>query len=454
LAKKRVLATPKVIACALLGVHAFLDWPTPRKEIVAEVQKCTKSTENSMPTLPLTTAIRRQLYTASVPLLSGALAPLLFALPSTAAQAQESKPEDAALETIVVTGSRIRRVDLETASPVVTIDKIAIEKSGKLTVGDLLQEMPAISGAATNPRVNNGGGSGASTVSLRGLGSNRTLVLVNGRRFVTNGFASDVNSIPANLIERIEVLKDGASAVYGSDAIGGVVNFILRENYQGAEFTLDYGVSDRDDGARKGASFTFGHSSDRGSLMAGVNYNQFDSVSSGDRDFSKLATYFSSGAVGQVAGSSRNPNGFISLPANLAAQLGCATATLKQPVTGKTSVSDYRCYTGADAFNYQAVNLVLTPQERTNLFVIGNYKLSDSVSAYLEAFHTKTVSNFAIAPLPFDARTDAVVISKDNYYNPFGTDFGSDGTNTYRIFRSRFTTLGQRRACSPRRQIR
>lgn len=398
-----------------------------------------------MPTLPLTTAIRRQLYSAGVPLLSGALAPMLFLAPTTTAHAQDSKGGEAALETIVVTGSRIRRVDLETSSPVLTIDKSTIEKSGKLTVGDLLQEMPAIAGAATNPRVNNGGGTGAATVSLRGLGSNRTLVLVNGRRFVTNGVASDVNSIPATLIERIEVLKDGASAVYGSDAIGGVVNFILRENYQGAEMTFDYGVSDRDDGARKGVSFTFGHSSDRGSLMAGINYNQFDPISSGDRDFSKLATYYSSGAVGQVAGSSRNPNGFISLPPNLAAQLGCGTATLKGPVNGKTQVSDYRCYTGADAFNYQAVNLILTPQERTNFFVVGNYKLADSVTAYMEAFHNKTVSNFALAALPFDARTDAVVISKDNYYNPFGADFGSDGTNTYRIFRTRFTNLGQRR---------
>jgi len=186
----------------------------------------------------------------------------LTAAPVFAQSAAPDQGSSEKLETIVVTGSRIRRVDLETSSPVVTIDKAAIEQSGKLTVGDLVQEMPAVSGAATNPRVNNGGGTGAATVSLRGLGSNRTLILVNGRRTVTGGFASDINAIPASLIERIEVLKDGASAVYGSDAIGGVVNFILRENYQGAEFNADYGVSDRDDGARHGASFTFGHTSD------------------------------------------------------------------------------------------------------------------------------------------------------------------------------------------------
>jgi len=152
------------------------------------------------------------------------------------------------LETIVVTGSRIRRVDVESASPVFSIEKADIQKSGKLTIGDLIQESPSISGAATNPSVNNGGGSGASTVSLRGLGSQRTLLLVDGRRLAY----ADVNSIPINMVERIDILKDGASAIYGSDAIGGVVNFILSKNYQGLSASFDYGISDRDDGERRG----------------------------------------------------------------------------------------------------------------------------------------------------------------------------------------------------------
>ena len=148
-----------------------------------------------------------------------------------AAFAQEAAPTEATtLDRIEVTGSRIRRVDAETSSPVFSIDRAQIEASGAVTIGDFLQETPAISGAATNPQVNNGGGTGAATVSLRGLGSQRTLVLVNGRRLQTN----DVNSIPVNMVERVEVLKDGASAIYGSDAIGGVVNFILRTDFEGA----------------------------------------------------------------------------------------------------------------------------------------------------------------------------------------------------------------------------
>ena len=341
------------------------------------------------------------------------------------------------LETIVVTGSRIRRVDLETSSPVVSIGKADIEKSGKLTVGDLVQEMPAVAGAATNPRVNNGGGTGAATVSLRGLGSVRTLVLINGKRAVNN----DVNSIPASLIERIEVLKDGASAVYGSDAIGGVVNFIMRENYQGAEFTADYGVSDRDDGERKGASFTFGHTSDRGSIMGGVNYNKYDAISANDRDFARDAVYLYSGYVTKL-GSSRTPNGRISLPAGARGDYGCANVT-KKPGTSGTSRADYRCYTGADAYNYQPLNLVLTPQERTSAFMQGNYKLTEGVEVYTSVVHNKTTSQYAIAPLPFDANSDGVVISKDNYYNPFGVDFGPTATSANQL-RTRFTGLGQR----------
>jgi hypothetical protein len=133
-------------------------------------------------------------------------------------------------------------------SPVFVVDRSAIERTGAVTVGDLIQDLPSIAGAATNPSVNNGGGDGASTVSLRGLGEDRTLLLLNGRRMVTN----DINSIPVAMIERIEVLKDGASAVYGSDAIAGVVNFILKKDFNGAQFDMNYGISDRDDGERVG----------------------------------------------------------------------------------------------------------------------------------------------------------------------------------------------------------
>src|SRR5579859_6012118 len=155
------------------------------------------------------------------------------------AQSNTTPPPDHAksktLETVSVTGSLIRRVDVETASPVVTIDRAAIQATGKQTLGDLVQQLPAMTGGNVNPQVNNSGGTGNSTINLRGLGSKRTLILIDGQRLLSK----DPNAIPADAVERIEVLPTGASATYGSDAIGGVVNFITRKNYQGATFSVN-----------------------------------------------------------------------------------------------------------------------------------------------------------------------------------------------------------------------
>jgi iron complex outermembrane receptor protein len=347
---------------------------------------------------------------------------------SANAQDTGGKEKGQALDTIVVTGSNIRRVDIETANPVVTIDHAAIQQSGKLTLGDLVQDLPAITGPVTNPRVNNGGGTGASSISLRGLGSARTLVLVNGHR-INN---ADVNSIPSNAVERIEVLTDGASSVYGSDAVGGVVNFILRSNYQGAEFSTDYGISDRDDGQRQGYHFVFGQTTDKGSIMAGVDYNKFDSVLASSRAFSKTAIYYYYGSA-HPAGSSRTPVGQVQLPANLKSQFGCSSVSKISVTSPGTSLADYRCYNaGRDSFNFQAVgNVELTPQERTNAFVLGNYKLTDNIETYLEVYHNKTQSASAIAPQPIDTLGSPLVVSKDSFYNPFGVDFSNAG-NRYK----------------------
>jgi outer membrane receptor protein involved in Fe transport len=355
-------------------------------------------------------------------------------LTAAPAFAQESGDKGETLETIVVTGSRIRRVDLETSSPVFVIDKSAIEKTGKLTIGDLLQEAPSIAGAATNPGVNNGGGSGASTVSLRGLGSQRTLLLINGQRV----FYNDVNSIPINMVERIEILKDGASAVYGSDAIGGVVNFITRRDFQGMEASFDYGISDRDDGQRVGGSMTIGHSSDRGSLVVGVTYNKQDAVSAADRKYSNPALYNSGGTIYEL-GSGTIPNGRYVIPRSVAESFGLSCSGTAANVnvtriTGRpgTAGSDFRCYKGSgannDTYDYSPFNILRTPQERGGLFAAGNYRISDNVEAYVEAFSNNTRSNYQLAPLPLILGADSgAVISAGSIYNPFGVNVGSGG---------------------------
>ncbi|MET0550370.1 MAG: TonB-dependent receptor plug domain-containing protein, partial [Xanthomonas sp.] len=279
----------------------------------------------------------------------------LYAQSATPA-ASASGDAPVTLDKLTVTGSLVRRVDVETASPVAVVDRQQIQQSGKQTLGDLLQALPGIAGAATNPQVNNGGGDGASTISLRGLGDERTLILIDGHRIQNN----DVNSIPANMIDHVEVLKVGASAMYGSDAIGGVVNFILRKNFEGGEVSANYGQTSRGDGERQGGSFTFGKTWDRGNVVVGLDYNKQKEVSTANRAFSKYAMYLSSGSV-YKGGSARTPTGYYKLPAATLAANGCAT---DGALTGNGS-GGYKCYSAsADSYNYEAENLLLTPQQR------------------------------------------------------------------------------------------
>lgn len=338
------------------------------------------------------------------------------------------------LETITVTGSNIRRVDVETSNPVFTIDKAEIQKSGKLTVGDLLQQMPTIAGGATNPQVNNGGGTGASTISLRGLGSDRTLILINGHRTVTN----DVNAIPAALIERVEVLRDGASATYGSDAVAGVVNFVLRSDYQGAEVTASYGISDHDDGARRGFNFVLGQTSEHGSLVVGVDYNKQNNTLAKNRKFSETSYAISTdGYVYTYGNSSRSPTGQFSIPRSVAEGFGlnCPGTNARVNVTRNTgqagsSPDQYHCYvTANDAYNTQVASVQLTtPSERGSIFFNGDYKISDSISMYATGYYNKTTAHQQLAPLPLIFGTDSgAVLTHDSYYNPFGVDIASGG---------------------------
>jgi len=368
------------------------------------------------------------------------------------AQSNTTPPPDQAksktLETVTVTGSLIRRVDVETASPVVTIDRAQIQATGKQTLGDLVQQLPAMTGGAVNPQTNNGGGTGGSTINLRGLGSKRTLILIDGQRLLSK----DPNAIPADAIERIEVLPTGASATYGSDAIGGVVNFITRKNYQGATFTASVGESDRNDGDQSGYTFTLGQTSDKGSIMAGLSYNKQDGVLSSQRAFSKNALSISGTQV-YVGGSSRTPYGHIQIPKSLATSsgLGCTTLTMN-PGGNPTVVNsaNFHCYNPTtDKYNYAAVNLIMTPQERTGGFLHGDYHLGDHVTAYMDAVYEKTSANFQLAPAVYGAGVTGATVDPKNAYNVFGGGLGY-GTSNGLSFAQRLTSAGVREAFTGR----
>ena len=384
----------------------------------------------------LTNSVRFALATASLAQLHSQ---------SALAQEQDQQAESDTMEEVIVTGSRVRRVDAESASPIITIDQAAIEKTGVQSAGDLLQRLPTVSGAATNPAVNNGGGFGEANVELRGLDAKRTLVLLNGRRLGLVGAsdATDINLIPVNLIERVDVLKEGAGAIYGSDAIAGVVNFITRKDVDGAELTASYGETGEGDGKTQNVNLLWGTSGDNFHFSINGNYNKTEAVSAGDRAFSEFATYLYSGSV-QQGGSSRIPTGRFYFPAGTPGlPTGCTSVTRTEGAAGD-SLDDYRCYAGlSDAYNYQPLNLIMTPQERGSIFANYDYQINDAMQLYAEVLYSRTSSGFQIAPLPFDALADDVVISGQSYYNPFDYDFGGATTGNPNLT-VRMEALGNR----------
>ena len=220
------------------------------------------------------------------------------------------------LEKIEVTGSHIKRVDTEGPSPVIVINREEIEKSGASTMSDLLRKLTLTNGVSFNENNFNSEAPGSSGINLRGLGQNATLVLINGRRMANYGFAQgvtetfvDLNSIPLGAIERIEIQKDGASATYGSDAIAGVVNVILRKNYTGTEATAGYGVSSEGDAEETTVNAVTGTNIGDGNLTFVFDYYNRDGFKLGDREFSSSNDYSArTSEGGQDFGSIANPS--------------------------------------------------------------------------------------------------------------------------------------------------
>lgn len=198
------------------------------------------------------------------------------------------------VERIEVTGSRIQRTDMETSVPITTIGRSDILEMGALNVADVLNSSPiAIAGSDQSNTAFTNSSVGLNTTQLRGLGDARTLVLVNGRRFVSGqspsvGYAVDLNAIPTSMIERIEILKSASSAIYGSDAVAGVINIITRKGFDGVEFAAQTGTSSESDRDRLSLNVTAGGSWDTGSVTMAIGYDEDDGLKSTDRAFSEF----------------------------------------------------------------------------------------------------------------------------------------------------------------------
>jgi iron complex outermembrane receptor protein len=420
--------------------------------------------------------------------------------------APPAEANDQQLDTIEVTGSRIKRTDFETAQPVVVVTREDIERTGLTNIGDILQRLPA-AGSALNRTFNNGG-AGTTEIDLRNLGSNRVLVLVNGQRWVNgtsfaNTSAVDLNTIPVSIIERVEVLKDGASAIYGSDAIAGVVNIITRKDVTGAEIGGQFQAFDDGKGLIQNYHASFGTVTGKTSMFVDVNVVRQNELFAGDRAQSAIPKI----NTGNTRGSIHLPKGyllFIPNPENEAilAPLGlCPDILVGATISGETGTpvplppqtpgvrlcqmqltgssqtitpatttaqvaTNYKYVPlipagSEDYYNYAPTNYLLTPYGQTSLFTQISHQLLDSLTFQSQIFYgsSRTERQLADTPVLYGDLTfppfSQVYIDATNIYNPFDQDIGRHpgfGTGAsdpgigpgYGIVTKRFTEYGPR----------
>jgi outer membrane receptor protein involved in Fe transport len=329
------------------------------------------------------------------------------------------------VEEIVVTGSRIRRADIDSPSPVTIITRQEIENKGITDVGYLLQRMPSMSGSPIGTTTNNGG-NGSVQVDLRGLGPIRTLTLVNGKRTVDGG---DYQTIPATMIERVEILKDGASAIYGADAVAGVVNIITRSDYEGftvEAYTADF--QDMDSGAQDSLNLIAGKSFEGGNFMFGAEYVDQEEAYQSDApwDYFQNSWYIYPGGCENQ----------LTAPYDGTTSGGCYIIGSSRIPESRLAFTDQGSFMNEGngltpfdgrTYNYAPVNYIQTPYERTNIFGNVNYDLTDDIHLTAEMRYSNRKSSQELAPQPYNSPTDPSYqgvfegnaysgISPDNYY--------------------------------------
>jgi len=317
------------------------------------------------------------------------------------------------LDRISVTGSRIRQVDVETAQPVLTISRADIQNQGFSSVGDILQNISAAGSpnfSRASPLTSNQE-AGGQYIDLRNLGAQRTLVLVNGKRLgISPDGYQDISIIPTSMVERIDVLKDGASSIYGSDAMAGVINIITRKNFDGLEANVYKGQYSQGDGEKETYDFVMGFSGDRGSLTVGAEYHKEEGVWAKDRPFT-ADTYPDWDPAASLTTVGQWGNWRVGNAGNWQA-----------PNRGGTALGpgQFHSQTSADTSRSSDQMHLLTPLERRSLFVSGNYDITDNVRFTTDLSYTKRESQRQIAGYPLQSTAFGVPMSADSYFNPTG----------------------------------
>jgi outer membrane receptor protein involved in Fe transport len=298
---------------------------------------------------------------------------------------------------IVVTGSRIQRRDLTSTSPLAVVQDEEFQLSGATNVESVINTLPQVVPGSTG--FNNNPGGGVATLQLRGLGATRSLVLVNGRRWMyydTNQLV-DLNTIPQFLIDSVDVVTGGASAVYGSDALAGVVNFRLQTDLEGFQAGANYSITEEGDGRRYGAHIAVGSSlaDGRGNVTAFAEYYNRGSIFQGDRAFSRL-TNLDDGSGGFI------PGGSSTTETTRFQYFGGANSNAPAALLHNRYFigGNSRLRVGSDLYNYAPGNYLMVPQERWLLGGYGEYEISSAVTAFTEvSFVNNRVAN-ELAPTP------------------------------------------------------
>ncbi|AOS45986.1 Vitamin B12 transporter BtuB precursor [Lacunisphaera limnophila] len=376
--------------------------------------------------------------TLAVALLALLVAPLSAQLARSGAGATTADDQTVELPKVIVTGSNIQRLDMEKIAPVTVIDQDAMEVRNAVLPVDLLTSLPSVVSLPENEtRLGSSGARGDNAnINLRNMGATATLILVNGRRMSINPMtaglsqAVNVNQLPTRGIERIEVLRDGASAIYGSDAVGGVINYVLKREFTGAETSLRYGWPEHGGGESVQATLTFGQSfaAGRGRFFGTVEALYRDSINLTQREFSATAnTSDRAEAPWNVLGGPFDARSARGIWPTF--RLGSATANnYFRPVNGTptlTNVAPTRAAHPEFFLDLNQYGMASPRVRRGNTFLSGEYDLSDRLTAFADFGYYKSESTMRRQPLALNAPTSdqLKVMAVNNPYNPYGSRF-------------------------------
>ena len=336
--------------------------------------------------------------------------------PTAFVAAQEAADQKAVIDEILVTGSRIKRVDIDGVGKVNVLTADDFAKIGAVSIDQLLKYSPFTAGAQAGAESNYLSakeGYGTASVNLRGLGQNRTLVLVNGRRFVAGGSGAnsvvDLNAIPVNMIDRIETLLDGSSAIYGADAVAGVVNMITKRSFDGMQIDASYGVTEESDAENSEVNLVFGREMQDKGFIISANYTDRKAARSKDRSFSECFFEEEDGEK-FCSGSSSTAGGRGS------------TETLGNVQFNQDPNGDGDSFVpysfALHAFDFQEFFNLTAPYDRTNISASGYIDLTDRVRLFTENTYSKRNSDTEASPASFAGR----LFSATYPHNPTGED--------------------------------